>query len=115
MKPGHNCFIDEALQNALPLAAVAPPAKPDIEFLRLWLKRPAMGNSFLRGDEETIWDAANEKDLITLHPAVHEADKLTKFLNEKMLDVYHSVIGRRRKVCLHGDVFCLEERCLAND
>lgn len=57
-----------------------------------------MGNAFLTGAEATIWDGTNDDDLLTLLPRGNEADPFTGFLRERLLSVYHNLVGRHQEV-----------------
>ncbi|CAM1506500.1 Fc.00g061410.m01.CDS01 [Cosmosporella sp. VM-42] len=85
---------NKALEQVLCLDKAARPRKSDLEFLRTWLDMDTKGESFLEGIEATVWDEANQHDLVTIRNATGESDKFSEFLNETLLNGYHALIGR---------------------
>jgi hypothetical protein len=90
---------DTALVQAADLKRVGTPTKRELNFLRVWLMRPMMGNLFLNDREQTIWDESNTSDLLTLLPHDEEKDAFTSLLNGFLLDIYHRVVGDKSQVC----------------
>lgn len=95
--------IDSALVQALEMRRIERPARREINLLREWLVRPIMGNQFLNGIEQTVWEESNDPDLVSLFPRQLERDTFTVLLEGVLLDVYHRIWGRRnrRKVRCH--------------
>lgn len=57
-----------------------------------------MGNDFLTDVERAIWEPSNDPDFITLCPREQQVDVFSSFLHGALLDVYHRILGHRRKV-----------------
>ncbi|KAH6664981.1 hypothetical protein B0J14DRAFT_661091 [Halenospora varia] len=86
-----------ALVQATQLSKAKKPSKRQLNFLTDWLRRPSMGNSFLKDREQTIWQAQNAPDLVTLFSHTQEKDGFTTLMSGVMLDIYHRIWGHRRK------------------
>ncbi|KAL2221291.1 hypothetical protein M432DRAFT_266076 [Thermoascus aurantiacus ATCC 26904] len=88
---------NSALLHALELIRVSKPTRRELDFLRKWLIRPSMGNDFLTDVERAIWEPSNDPDFITLCPREQQVDVFSSFLHGALLDVYHRILGHRRK------------------
>ena len=90
---------DAALAQALELSKAEAPSRRELDFLRRWLVRPSMGDSFLKDIEKTIWNEEHDQDLVTLFPRILQRDFFTSLLDGCLLDLYDRIWGRRRAVC----------------
>lgn len=57
-----------------------------------------MGNNFLSDIERSTWEETNDPDFLTLFPRTVQKDAFTSLKNGILLDVYHRLWGRKRKV-----------------
>ncbi|KAH7354350.1 hypothetical protein B0T11DRAFT_288484 [Plectosphaerella cucumerina] len=80
-----------ALKQVMLMKEAARPTESAQDFLRLWLIRDNLGGNFLErsGIEAKVWEEANRDDLILLQQTAAGMDRL--------LDLYHSTVGRFRK------------------
>ncbi|KAL8811423.1 MAG: hypothetical protein Q9200_001802 [Gallowayella weberi] len=77
------------------LRKMPKPASETVEVLREWLDRVEGGDFFLGPKEAEMWNV--EDDLLYLHrPQTHD-DRLTRFINEKLVPWYHRHWGHRMK------------------
>lgn len=76
------------------LSKFEAPNLADLEALKLWLKRPKMGNCSLIGLDKDVWDTGT--DLLTLNPRVQD-DPCSRWLSGSFVRFYHRVLGRRTK------------------
>jgi hypothetical protein len=69
------------------------------EFGRLseWLSRPKGGNGFLTDKEARVWEGKDTSEYVTLFQRDLEDDAFTNFLGGRLLDVYHRIVGHRRR------------------
>lgn len=63
-----------------------------------------MGNFPLLGLDRVAWDSIHEKDLLSIQ-AAGCTDPLTRIVLEKVIPLYHRVIGERVKVSLLSGVY----------
>ena len=88
---------DAALLQVSQLAKVDPPREDELQFLQDWLQRPMMGNSFLRGREETVWRNRAPKEMVTLAERQLDADPFSNWLSTGLVGLFDRVWGNRRK------------------
>ena len=75
------------------------PQPTQLDFLRKWLIRPAMGNGFLKDREKATWSTRNDRDLVSITRRPLGGDWLSSFLGGSLLSLYHLAWGyRERKV-----------------
>jgi len=91
--------VDTALSQALELSKAEPPTLRELDFLRNWLERPAMGDLFLNDVEQTTWASSNGADLITLSRHSLNTDHFTKWLSGALLNLHHWHQGGKNGVC----------------
>ncbi|KAH4014499.1 hypothetical protein HBI70_177620 [Parastagonospora nodorum] len=86
-----------ALNLVLPVTKAQEPTGAELKRLLSWLSRAKGGNSFLTGDESRVWQGNDTSEYITLFPRDLEDDAFTTFLGGRLLDMYHGIIGYKRR------------------
>ncbi|MCJ1369387.1 hypothetical protein MMC20_000598 [Loxospora ochrophaea] len=81
---------NSALLQATRLHALSPPSKGDLSLLRTWMMHPKGGANFLDGDEDGIWDEANQDDLVCLATSRGEQDPFTRWVTGPFLNFVHN-------------------------
>lgn len=89
---------DAALLQVSQVMEIDRPADDRLKFLRDWLRRPEKGSLFLREREETIWQDANHRDLVTFRRRPLETDAFSGWLSTTFLDIYDRYWGHREQV-----------------
>ena len=98
-----NCISDATLLQQSQLSKIDSPSEDEIQFLQDWLRRPTMGNAFLRGREETVWRDRAPKEMVTLVQRELEADPFSTWLSTGLVDLFDRVWGNRRKEPIRVD------------
>ena len=94
---------DAALLQVAQVSKLERPRSDELEFLKNWLQRPNMGNSFLRGRESRIWAGRAPREMITLAQREMERDPFSTWLSTWLVDIYDRLYGNRRKEPIAGD------------
>jgi hypothetical protein len=72
------------------------PRKDNLELRKRWYDEESGGDQFLYGVEAGIFrDAGVEEDMLTLDENVGSRDALANFLSEKVVPLYHRLVGYR--------------------
>lgn len=89
-------WTEEAALRTTQLNALQSPKSDDLELRRCWYDHKAGGDDFLRGLEAGIFrDADMESDVMVLSESPGGKDPLANFLGEKVVPLYHRMLGRR--------------------
>ncbi|KAK1450401.1 hypothetical protein CMEL01_07737 [Colletotrichum melonis] len=93
----------QAVQHASSLQKLPRPSDDEWEFLATWLRKPKGGNGFLdmTGIEAMTWNRANQDDTFNIGGPAVGTDRFTKFMNGKVVNLYHRVIGQHSTVSIH--------------
>ena len=94
---------DAALLQAAQISQLEAPRESELTFLRDWLQRPTMGNSFLRGREDSIWKGHAPQEMVTLAQRQMEQDPFSNWLSTRLVDIYDKIWGNRRKTPITED------------
>ncbi|OAL26479.1 hypothetical protein AYO22_04217 [Fonsecaea multimorphosa] len=85
---------DRALLRTARINALQQPRKDNLELRRQWYDEESGGDQFLYGVEAGIFrDASIEEDLLTLKENIGSNDALANFLSEKVVPLYHRLVG----------------------
>ncbi|KIW23888.1 uncharacterized protein PV07_12051 [Cladophialophora immunda] len=83
-----------ALLRTARINALQQPRKDNLELRRQWYDEESGGDQFLYGVEAGIFrDASIDEDLLTLNENIGSKDALANFLSEKVVPLYHRVVG----------------------
>ncbi|KIX99819.1 uncharacterized protein Z520_04455 [Fonsecaea multimorphosa CBS 102226] len=83
-----------ALLRTARINALQQPRKDNLELRRQWYDEESGGDQFLYGVEAGIFrDASIEEDLLTLKENIGSNDALANFLSEKVVPLYHRLVG----------------------
>ncbi|EXJ67767.1 uncharacterized protein A1O5_09113 [Cladophialophora psammophila CBS 110553] len=83
-----------ALLRTARINALQQPRKDNLQLRRQWYDEESGGDQFLYGVEAGIFrDASIEADLLTLNENIGSKDALANFLSEKVVPLYHRVVG----------------------
>lgn len=88
---------DAALLQISQLAKIDSPREDELQFLKEWLDRPTMGNTFLRGREATVWRDRTAKEMVTLAERKLDSDPFSTWLSTGLVGIFDRVWGNRRK------------------
>ncbi|KAK4935878.1 hypothetical protein LTR10_023136 [Elasticomyces elasticus] len=76
--------------------ALNPPPKDNLKLRSQWYDEESGGNQFLHGVEAGIFrDQDIERDLMTLKEDAGEKDPLARFLSDRIVPLYHRIVGHR--------------------
>lgn len=76
------------------LARLETPNAYDVELLRDWLRRPAMGNFPIISHDRDAWAKETGHDLVaTVNRS--NADSLTKWVSVSVVPTFHALLGKR--------------------
>jgi hypothetical protein len=85
------------LNLALQVTRAKAPTEDELERLSDWLSRAKGGNGFLTGEEAKVWQRNDASEYVTLFPRDLEDDAFTTLLGGRLLDIYHGIIGYKRR------------------
>ncbi|KAH8676041.1 hypothetical protein BX600DRAFT_535515 [Xylariales sp. PMI_506] len=85
-------IYNDTMCKQIQLNQISQPRKYDLEFLRSWLERPAMGSFPLHGPDRKAWEIQYEQDLIALRARV-TPDAMSRWFTEWVVPTFHHSIG----------------------
>lgn len=89
-------YTEETALRTTRLNALQSPRSDDLELRRCWYDHQAGGDDFLRGLEAGIFrDTDMDSDAMVLRESPGGKDPLAKFLGDKIVPLYHRMLGRR--------------------
>ena len=91
--------IDEALTLHRQVIEMGRPSDLQLNAFREWMERPTMGNVYLTGEDRRIWFETEREDLLTVWRP-DSSYSVTSTLSNKIIYIYHSLIGARVHVSL---------------
>lgn len=89
-------IYNDAVLKQAQLARLDIPSCNQLNFLRLWLQRPQMGNFPLLGLDRTTWNSEHEHDLLAMR-ATPGGDYFSVWVFDTIVPLFHRVIGERIK------------------
>jgi len=87
---------DRTILQTAKVNALNPPPKDNLKLRSQWYDEESGGNQFLHGVEAGIFrDQDIERDLMTLKEDAGEKDPLARFLSDRIVPLYHRIVGHR--------------------
>lgn len=95
-RDGTDSRIEETALRTTQINALQSPRNDDLELRRCWYDHKAGGDDFLRGLEAGIFrEPEMETDVMVLSENPGSEDPLSSFLGEKVVPLYHRMLGQR--------------------
>ncbi len=97
--------INSALMQQIEICKQQGPSAHDMKLLQDWLKSADGNKSALRGCGWNAWEVQNrcgrntEVDFLVLSSKHRERDRFERWAGDKLLSIFHRLIGKRFKVC----------------
>ena len=92
-----NCRVDRALLRTARINSLQQPRRDNLELRRQWYDEETGGAGFLEGVVEAgiFRDTCLEADMLTLDEHIGSKDALANFLSEKVVPLYHRILGHK--------------------